>query len=308
MTVTACPACDSTQGTQVGGLATSFDDAEGERPFRQPAYAIRRCTVCRLYYKTDVLPLAELDTYYAQLRHETFERGDTFPTERYLHGWLARLPRGSRVLDFGCSTGRTLKGFSKQLTCFGVEVGAAAAAIARERGIQVVPEQDVRAGTLGEFDAIILSDVYEHLPRPVEVVAMLAGALKPGGWLAIVTGNADAVRREDRLGEFWYFRILGHLQMASEGHLTWLADRLGLRLESLHRCSHYATPLAMRLRQFAQSFAYDRFRADPRGLIATLLRAVPRLKRAEHWPTAPAKTYTKDHVVAILRRAAGDHG
>lgn len=304
--ITGCPACGGTVSAQIGERATSFDEASRERVFRQPTYAIRCCAGCGFYFKSHTLPLEDLDEYYAHLECNTYEPGDTFPTEQHLRRWLDRLPNGSRILDFGCSTGRTLKGLSGRMSCFGVEVNELAAAVARSRGIQSVSEQELHTRESRDFDAILLADVYEHLPRPVEVVAMLAGLLKPGGWLAIVTGNADAIGSRSRLGECWYFRSVGHLQMASEGHLRWLAARLSLRVEELHQCSHYTTPMNERLRQLVQSFAYNQFRDAPQGAAAALLRAVPRLRRAEHWPTAPALTYTKDHVVAVFRRPA-DH-
>jgi SAM-dependent methyltransferase len=121
------------------------------------------------------------------------------------------------------------------LKCFGVEVNEEAAAVARHRGIRILSEKQLRAGELRDCAAILLTDVYEHLPRPMELVGMLAALLRPGGWLALVTGCADAIRTRDYIGEFWYFRLPGHLQMLSERHVAWLAAGLGLRLDVLHR-------------------------------------------------------------------------
>jgi ABC-type oligopeptide transport system ATPase subunit len=131
---------------------------------------------------------------------------------------------------------------------------------------------------------------------------MLATLLKPGGWLAIVTGNADAIRTPDRIGEFWYFRTPAHFLMSSERHLQWLASRLDLYIDALHRCSHYNTPMKHRLRQYVQSFAYHQFRRAPRGAVVAVLRSVPVVNRAEKWSSAPALTCTADHVVVVFRK------
>ncbi len=300
--ITECPACSAAGYEQVGAPATAFDTAIGTRVFRQPAYVIRRCTQCDLYYKSAVLSVAQLEAYYAVLDSAPFEHEGDFPTDRAVRRMLGKLPTGSRVLDFGCSTGRMLKDFAASLDCAGVEPNAAAAAAASRRGIQMMTEENLRSGAAGSFDAIILADVYEHLPRPVELAAVLASRLKPGGWLAIVTGNADAAPYRDRLSEFWYFRLPGHLHMLSERHASWLAARLSLDLAELHRCSHYDTPGPERVRQAVQAWLYHQFRSAPRQLPATLLRRVPRLRDAARWPTAPALTYTRDHVVARFRK------
>lgn len=297
-----CPACGSTDSAQVGPEAAGFDSLSAGETFHQPAYSIRCCARCGLYFKSHTLTPEQLSTYYARLESAAFEVDGNFPTDQLVRDALARLPDESRVLDFGCSTGRIVKGQTGRLECVGVEPNEAAAAIARERGIRIVTEQALRDGRSGDFDAILLADVYEHLSHPLALMEMLVARLKPGGWLAIVTGNADAIHTRQFIGEYWYFRLPGHLLMVSERHVPWLATRLGIVVQALHRCSHYETPLADRITQQVRSFAYYQFRRWPRSRVAALLRLMPVIRRAERWPTAPAMTCAKDHVVAILRK------
>ena len=303
--MTECPACAATEHEQVGSRATAFEAVVAGRVFRQPEYALRRCARCDLHYKSDTLTEAQLDAYYTVLDSGAFEYDGDFPTDRAVFRMLGKLTPGSRVLDFGCSTGRMLKGFSSQLACVGVEPNADAAGVAERRGIRIVTEDDLRRSAPAPFDAIILADVYEHLLRPVELLELLASRLKPGGWLSIVTGNADGIPDRDLAGEFWYFRLPGHLQMLSERHASWLAGRLALQLDGLHRCSHYDTPAPERVRQAVKGWLYHRFRMAPQQAATALLRKVPRLRDAERWPSAPALTYTRDHVVARLRKPIG---
>jgi SAM-dependent methyltransferase len=298
----ACPACGDAGSTQVGHEATAFDSVIAGQTFHQPAYSIRLCGNCGLYFKSQTLTPQQLSAYYARLESAAFEVDGNFPTDQLVRDALARLPGRSRVLDFGCSTGRMLKALTGRLECVGVEPNADAAAIARGRGIRIVTEQELREGRAGDFDAILLADVYEHLPHPVALVETLVGRLKPGGWLAIVTGNADAIQTKDFIGEYWYFRLPGHLLMLSERHVAWLATRLGLAVQALHRCSHYDTPLADRITQRMRSFAYYQFRTAPRSAVTAFLRLVPGLHRARRWPTAPAMMCDADHVVAILQK------
>ena len=299
---TSCPACGYAGSTQIGLEATAFDSVVGGQTFRQPAYAIRCCGTCGLYFKSHTLTPEQLDAYYARLESAAFEVDANFPTDQLVREALARLPDGSRVLDFGCSTGRMLKSVTGRLECAGVEPNEEAAAIARGRGIRIVTEQEVRDGRAGDVDAIVLADVYEHLAHPVALVEMLVRRLTPGGWLAIVTGNADAIGSKHFIGEYWYFRLPGHLLMLSERHVGWLAGRVGLAVQALHRCSHYDTPLTDRLGQWVRSSAYFQFRRAPRSAVAAILRLVPGIRRAEQWPTAPAMMSAADHVVAILQK------
>lgn len=294
----ACPACGGRQSAQVGGSASAFEIEAHGRRLRQPEYGVRQCLTCDLYFKDVTVDALALPDHYSDQPFAVYEHGAAFPTERQVTAWLDRLPDGSAVLDFGCSTGRMLKASTRRLQCVGVEPNTVAAAIAKERGIRMVAASDLGTGDLAGFDAIILADVFEHLPAPLPQIEFLARLLSPGGWLAIVTGNADAIRHRAFLAEYWYFRSAEHLHMASERHMSWLAARAGLRLDALVRCSHYVTPLRDRARQFAQEFAYATFRTQPSSLAAAVLRQVPGLKRAEGWQAAPALTYRQDHLVA----------
>lgn len=300
--VAECPACGSRHSTAVGGAAPAFQERAGGVDFLQPAYTVQRCRACGLHFKSHTAPLEVVDRYHERHACEVYDEGAGFPTERRLRQWLDRLPDGSRVLDFGCSTGRLLKDVASRLHCVGVETNERAAAIARSRGIEVCPAPAVSSLAGRGFDAAVLADVCEHLPHPLEVLTDVARLLKPGGWLGLVAGNAEAVPHQCRLGEHWYFRLIAHLHMASQTHLVWLAGRLGLGVAEMHRCSHYDVPAGERLRQHVQAFAYHRFRDAPRGIAARTMRRVPGLRRAETWSTAPALTCAADHLVARLQR------
>jgi SAM-dependent methyltransferase len=301
VTITACPACHGTDAPQVGAAASGFDTLVAGRHFHQPPYAVHACQACGLYFKSAVLAPAELDAYYAALDSAPFEIDGDYPTDRLVHERLRALPDGSRVLDYGCSTGRILRPVAARLECVGVEPNEAAAATARARGIRIVGASEL--SDAAPFDAILLTDVFEHLADPVPLLQHLAGKLAPRGWLGIVTGNADAIEPRDWLAEFWYFRLPGHVIMLGERHLSWLATELGLGLIQVDRCSHYRVPLVDRVRQGIQAFAYRQFRTAPRGVAARVLRRTPRLSAAQRWTTAPTLSYRNDHVVAIFERS-----
>ena len=301
----SCPACGSEIHERVGGYAPPISLVLAGQSCQLGSYHIRKCSRCELYFKSDVMTENSLGRYYDALDYHIFEFEDEFPTDRVARESIDRLEDGAVVLDFGCSTGRILKGRTSRLDCRGVEPNAAAAAMASDRGIQIHDEGSVFLGMKGQVDLVLLADVFEHLPSPLSTLERLASLLSPRGRILIVTGNADAVLTPSRMGEFWYFRIEGHLQMMSEKHAAWLAEHLGLELSGIRRCSHYSTSLPTRLRQMVQDFAYSEFKDRPQSRFSRLMRRLPWVRRAEFWPNAPALTCTKDHLVVTLARRGG---
>jgi cyclopropane fatty-acyl-phospholipid synthase-like methyltransferase len=95
-----------------------------------------------------------------------WETTGLYPTEKVVLARLGQLPAGSRVLDFGCSSGRLLSNLVGRHQCIGLEINEQAAAVARAKGIQIVAALDeIQPRSL---DAAVMVDVFEHLPRPTE--------------------------------------------------------------------------------------------------------------------------------------------
>jgi SAM-dependent methyltransferase len=111
--------------------------------------------------------------------------------------------RGS-ILDVGCASGAFLvamrgRGWSVQ----GVEPSAAAVATARSHGLAVHHGVlETAELTPGQFDALTLWDVLEHVPEPLDTLHAAAAALKPGGVVVIRVPNPLGL--DARLfGRYW---------------------------------------------------------------------------------------------------------
>jgi SAM-dependent methyltransferase len=97
------------------------------------------------------------------------------------------LPAGSRVLDAGCGSGRTLEELGRYGEVFGVELDPGAAAVARDRGcgevligrLEELPWED------GYFDLITCLDVIEHTPDDRATLRELRRVCRPGGFLLV---------------------------------------------------------------------------------------------------------------------------
>jgi SAM-dependent methyltransferase len=296
--VGACPACRSAAFKPASGWAESFTDCA----FQHPRYRILACEGCGLLFKSHTPALAALCEYYATLDFKPFDLPYLFPTDKKLLNILRRLPPGSRLLDFGCNTGRLLGHLGGDFQRFGVEPNDSAAAIAVQRGLQIVTEAEIKDLRSGDFDAIILTDVFEHLTEPTDTLRLLASRLTPGGILVIVTGLADRIRMPDWIGEHWYFRINGHLHMLSRKHLRWLSAQLGLALAETHESCHYHFAPLQFLKQYVQNFSYRTLKKHADTAFATFLSRVGVLRRAAYWDNAPATTQYKDHVLAVYRK------
>ncbi len=69
----------------------------------------------------------------------------------------------------------------------GIELNPKTAAFAARRTGAVVHRVNAQALTVGgrRFDAVTLTDVLEHIPEPVALLASIARLVKPGGWVAV---------------------------------------------------------------------------------------------------------------------------
>jgi 2-polyprenyl-3-methyl-5-hydroxy-6-metoxy-1,4-benzoquinol methylase len=105
---------------------------------------------------------------------------------------LRALPSG-RILDMGCGQGALIARLSSQHEVFGLEWDEGALRIAREKGLPVerVDLNDAQSIPFAPpFDAIICSEVCEHLLNPRNAFKLAFQHLKPGGIFVVTVPNA----------------------------------------------------------------------------------------------------------------------
>ncbi len=302
VTVPACPACSSSRHAKVSHESSAFRKTAGGEAFLQPAFDVRECAECGLYFKSNVIGREDLIRLYQILDYKTFEREGLFPTDRIVVSRLRRLPRLSRILDFGCGVGRILSAVSDLMDCHGVEINPESSAIAEGRGVRIWSEAQVLSGQSGRFEAIVLTDVYEHLFEPISLVEKLVSCLQPGGLFLLSTGLGEGLEPKWELAKSWYFGIPEHLQVATVRHLKWVEKRLNLRIEGLWQTSHYGLSLKWRLQERVQLFLYRMFHEESPLLWRCLLAQVPIVRRAARWAGPPAVLSARDHVVVEFRQ------
>lgn len=107
----------------------------------------------------------------------------------------AKIMRGNLVLDVGTNTGRMMHFMSDLFDAipFGVETNPEAVAIARmqlKSPSLIVPTIEEAARMVsGGFDAVILSHVLGHVPKPFEMLRQAIGVCRPGGIVVLAVPN-----------------------------------------------------------------------------------------------------------------------
>lgn len=121
---------------------------------------------------------------------------------------LAKISPGAIGLDFGSGPGPLL---ARMLRDAGMRV--------RTYDVFYDPDASV---WYQDYDFITCSEVVEHLHNPGREFKRLFGALKPGGWLAILTKR---VRDREAFADWHYIRDLTHVCFFSEATLHWIAEQ-----------------------------------------------------------------------------------
>lgn len=139
---------------------------------------------------------------YYERYHRAGERGFDLDYSRAPKVWElleSAIPAGSRCLDLGCGDGHMMVPWAqkRKLSYVGVDIAASAVEQARARGLEADQVDD--SGRLpyddASFDAVICSEVIEHLFDPAATVAEGVRVLRPGGVMMVSTPNVAYWRR-----------------------------------------------------------------------------------------------------------------
>ncbi len=210
---------------------------------RVPELCYGRCRGCGAIWATDARRneglLAEIYAglpaeYWTNLsgHQPSFERWD---------GLLQRFAPGRLLCDVGCGDGKFLEGISKRWERHGLEPGRAAAALCRSRGLDVTVGTPLTTDGVNTYDVVTCIDTIEHTLDPRVELDAMAGMLRPGGVLLVLTGDASAWTA--RLpGSWWeYLHCVGHVSVLSRRALLTLLRRAGLEVLQDQTISHHAS-------------------------------------------------------------------
>lgn len=192
-------------------------------------WPIVRCRRCGLVYVGAVPTREELERFYGRGYFEgevfadyTAEREARLHEGRVRARRVARLEPAGRLLDVGCAAGYFLAAASARYAVRGVEISAYAAGRARaDFGLDVVTGELADAGFDDDaFDVVTMWDTIEHLVDPSATIAEAARIVRPGGLIAISTGNVEGRLARRGLERWSLLAPPGHLFFFSPATLT----------------------------------------------------------------------------------------
>jgi SAM-dependent methyltransferase len=135
---------------------------------------------------------------------------------------LASTPPGGRLLDLGCDDGANTQRFAsvaRAAEAHGVEVVAERAALARERGVDVVEASldDPLPYEDGSFDVVVSNQVIEHLADTDRFVSEIRRVVRPGGLAVTSTENLASWHNIGALVFGWQPFSLTNVSFARRG-------------------------------------------------------------------------------------------
>jgi len=194
-------------------LCASAETAFYHRDQRREYLGCRRCELVFVPPAYRLSPAEERAVY---------DRHENSPEDLGYRRFLARLADplrerlapGARGLDFGAGPGPTLSVMFE-------EAGHPMAIY----DPFYAPDASMLART---YDFITATEVVEHLFAPGEELTRLAGLLRPGGWLGLMTKR---VSDREAFARWHYILDPTHVCFFGEATFQWLADALGMSVE-----------------------------------------------------------------------------
>lgn len=215
---------------------------EGPHPPWIPRCPLVRCNRCRLvFYDSSVND----PSLYSGNYFRTGEYWD-YPSEKWslqlnfqrrVRQLLKRVSPGGELLEIGCAYGFFLEVAHPYWRVQGIDITSEGIQFARERlHLEVQCEEFLSLPERPErYDIICLWDTIEHLSHPVRTVEKAARWLKPGGVLALSTGDIESGVARWRGAKWRQIHPPTHLYYFSPKTLTMAFEQAGLRTEAIER-------------------------------------------------------------------------
>jgi 2-polyprenyl-3-methyl-5-hydroxy-6-metoxy-1,4-benzoquinol methylase len=205
------------------------------------------CTACGLMYVRPMPSPAALEAHYQSADYFAGAEDQGYANytdiqkalqphfQRRLHTINTYVPNRGRLLDVGCAAGYFLQIAQHDgWDIAGVE-------LSRDMAAQASQMLDISVATTlddlpaGQFDAITLWEVIEHIPDPLAVMQQLCARLRPGGVLMLSTPNTghwQAVRAPERWRSY---RPPSHLLYFTATTLEETLHKAGFERITIHK-------------------------------------------------------------------------
>ncbi len=215
----------------------------GSRPSRAflntPELQVYKCELCGIGFQRDFAVTDYSANYYdAWWSDEKGERDHVRMLKENSASWILRelqayLGPGKSILEIGCAFGFFLRvARQRGYRASGLEISNAAEE-ARAEGFEVYDGPIEKLSGRGViFDAVVMSDVLEHLEDPQAALDVIKSLLAPNGILVITTPDLRSFSAK-LLGSKWPHFKKEHLYYFSRRGLRRLLEKQGWRVEMI---------------------------------------------------------------------------
>jgi SAM-dependent methyltransferase len=208
------------------------------------------------------------------------------------------VPRGGRILDFGCYTGGLLSRLGAGYERHGIEINKAAAAIVTEKHLaKIWPSIDDIPNEL-RFDAVIASDVIEHMGDPGQLIDKLFNLVKDNGCLIITTGDADNSFWNHFGANWWYCFYPEHISFISKIWLDRFVQKHDIVIEKCDKF-YYCRLSRMRLIATVVMTYFYGYLPSTYMLLNNILRS---MLRRPSITSVPGNGVSADHLFIVFVR------
>jgi len=232
-----CPVCNcertalAHKGELAVGDPVSFSYSFS--PDHNKTLPVYSCADCRHHFcspvPADISSAYESTVDQEYLNHEASRKAAASKLVQV----IKRSKSSGLLLDVGCATGDFIEVAAEHgYQCEGLELSAWSAAICAQRGFPVHRNrlEDFAATHAGRYDVVTLWGVIEHFADPSRELGYIEKILKPGGVLALWTGDVSSFTSRV-LGRRWWYWQSQHIQYFSKASLTRLLKKHDLSVE-----------------------------------------------------------------------------
>lgn len=200
--------------------------------YRGNNYAISHCQSCNLVF-TSFQSHDANQGYLGHTRETFFKKYGAIIEGKILHDrdqnymeevkLISEFVQSGNYLDVGCNAGWLLGYLKKHtsLNLHGLEPSPMLASICQEVVGAKVFNAYVEPNILPQnhFQFVSMTDVFEHLPNPNQVLSVLSKAIAPNGYLMIKVPNGSFTLLKYRLSQFFPFLVRESDQFNAKEHL-----------------------------------------------------------------------------------------
>lgn len=301
-----CPSCGSRKTRSLGEIPPSRAFAGRTLDKVLPGGSLWRCHACRLLFRYPRPAKAELDALYQGGHEESWADAAQLRADwQLLRQWLETRHDIKRIIDIGCFDGRLLEYLGAGYGRYGVEIHEGAARRAREHGIDILGHDFSSLPPLdAPMDLALAIDVIEHSLDPRAFLKAMAAYVRPGGFVAVATGNTQAASWRLMGSRYWYCHIAEHMSFVNPEWARRTGPALGLELADTRLFSHAANQTGRKRKMF-EVLANLVLRVSPR-LFAFLRRTGSGSIDIDRHPAlALTPTYwmsARDHMILVFRK------